>query len=378
MAGSPKPTTHAASVRPRKWDVIHACDNARQVAELLDAQACANIRAYIVSRPRPAHDSLLQSWNEIRKWSSLLSQHVGEPPFDSAGLIVHAHSFNAGMAGIRGEVPCVYDLSRFIEQISPEVNRAWLGRSFRAAEQFVLTQTAAIVVHDPATQAACASRGIPRERVFRIPHAAPLMPDENPGRAFRQRLAISSSETTIFSELMDAPLAVTLLTESSLRPLRLLLTENASAQMSVLSQRDQLAQFSVSLSRDHHEAAIAASDLVIGQSEDVIAIAMTHGKPSLASDNEEVRSLSPDGAGITWCDVKSPQDRARRLAFLLKDREMRDSLGAAARRFIASARSLERVGKMYEEVYRFAAEARKPGKQLPPNGTLIPVSADLS
>jgi hypothetical protein len=375
MAGSPNAV---APVRPRKWDVIHACDNARQIAELLDAQACANIRAYIVSRPRPTHDSLLQSWNEVRKWSTLLSQHVGQPPFDSAGLIVHAHSFNAGMAGIRSDVPCVYDLSRFIEHTSPEVSRAWLGRSFRAAEQFLLTQAAAIVVHDSPTQAACTSRGIPRERVFRIPHAAPIMPDENPGRSFRQRLAISSGETAVFSEVMDALLAAALLAENSSRPLRLLLTENASAQMSVLSQRDQLAQFSVSLSSDHHEAAIAASDLVIAQSEEVIAFAMTHGKPSVASDNDEIRALTPDGAGLIWCDANSVQDRARRASFLLKDREMRDSLGATARRFITAARSLERVGKMYEDVYRYAVETRKPGKQLPPNGTLVPVTANLS
>jgi hypothetical protein len=375
MAGSPNAV---APVRPRKWDVIHACDNARQVAELLDAQASANIRAYIVSRPRPTHDSLLQSWNEVRKWSSLLSQHVGEPPFDSAGLIVHAHSFNAGMAGIRSDVPCVYDLSCFVEQISPEASRAWLGRSFRAAEQFVLTQAAAIVVHDSPTQVACTSRGIPRERVFRIPHAAPLMPDETPGRGFRQRLAITSAETAIFSEVMDAPLAAVLLAENSSRPLRLLLSENASAQMSVLSQRDQLAQFSVSLSHDHHEAAIAASDLVIAQSEEVIAIAMTHGKPSIASDNDEVRALTPEGAGLIWCDSNSAQDRARRLVFLLKDREMRESIGVSARRFITAARSLERVGKMYEDVYRYAAESRKSGKQLPPNGTLVPVTANFS
>jgi hypothetical protein len=57
---------------------------------------------------------------------------------------------------------------------------------------------------------------------------------------------------------------------------------------------------------------------------------------------------------------------------------MRDSLGATARRFITAARSLERVGKMYEDVYRYAVETRKPGKQLPPNGTLVPVTANLS
>src|SRR5919202_1186424 len=144
MAGSPNTL---APVRPRKWDVIHACDHARQVAEVLDAQACANIRAYIVSRPRPASESLLQSWNEVRKWSALLHQHIGEPPFDSAGLLIHAHTFAAGMAAIRSTQPSVYDIGSFVDQTKGEAGRPWLGRSFRAAEQFVLSQAAAVVVH---------------------------------------------------------------------------------------------------------------------------------------------------------------------------------------------------------------------------------------
>jgi glycosyltransferase involved in cell wall biosynthesis len=203
------------------------------------------------------------------------------------------------------------------------------------------------------------------------------MPDDSPARAFRQRLAITMHETAVFSEVMDEALAAALLAESSARAVRLLLTESASLQVSVLPQRDQLAQFSVSLSRDHHEAAIAAADVIIADSEETVATAMTHGRPSLAIDKEEIRALSPDGAGLIWCDGNSAQDRARRLGFLLKDRDMRESLGASARAFIVSARSLERIGKMYEEVYRYAAQARTTGKSLPPDGTLVPVNANL-
>ena len=364
--------------RVRKWDVVHACDNARQVADVLDAQACANIRAYVVSRPRPANDSLLQSWNEVRKWSTLLADHLGEPPFDSAGLIVHAHSFNAGMAGIRSAQPCVYDLSTFIEQTPSAVTRSWLGRSFRAAEQFVLTQAAAVIVHDSALHDAIAIRGVQSERIFRIPRVAPVMPDFSGAETFRRRLAISLDETVIFSESMDVHLAAVLIAErNQQRRVRLLLTESASAQMALLPQVDQLAQISVSLSRDHHDAAVAASDVVIATSEDALVSAMQHGKPSLAIDGEPTRAVSPDGAGVIWCNGNDPADRARRLSFLLGDRAMRDSLGSSARQFITSARSLERIGRLYEEVYRFAAQQKMGAKSAPPGGTLVPVSANL-
>src|SRR4051812_37948889 len=270
-SASPSTTT-----RVRKWDVIHACDNARQVAEVLDAQASANIRAYVVSRPRPANDSLLQSWNEVRKWTALLGDHLGEAPFDSAGLIVHAHSFNAGMAGIRSDHPCVYDLSTFIEHSPGAMDRSWLGRSFRAAEQFVLAQAAAVIVHDSALHAAISARGVAHDRIFRIPRVVLLLPDEGPSRALRQRLAIAPDETVVFSENMDHHLANVFIAErNQRRATRLLLTESASAQMATLAQVDQLAQMTVSLSRDHHDAAIACSDLAIISSEDSLVSAMT-------------------------------------------------------------------------------------------------------
>ena len=372
MSGSPQ-----ASARPRKWDVIHACDNARQVADVLDAQACANIRAYIVSRPRPANDSLLQSWNEVRKWSGLLAQHLGEPPFDSAGLVIHAHSFAAGMAGIRSDEPCVYDVSLFIEEWSVEASRAWLGRSFRAAEQFVLTQAAAIVVHKTSLREALVSRGVQGERVFLIPAVTQLLPDDSAAQALRQRLAIAENEITIFCEAMDFALADAVLTEHRTQPLRLLLTESASMQMATLPQVDKLAQMTVSLSQDNHSAAIAAADLAITTSEESLAMAMTHGKPSLSTDTDSARSVTPEGAGVVWCDAANPADRARRLTYMLRDRAMREAVGSSARQFIIGARSLERIGKMYEEVYRFAVQARRNSKKTPPDGHLVPVSANL-
>ena len=371
------PSPSLAASRPRKWDVVHACDHARQVADVLDAQACANIRAYIVSHPRPPNDSLLRSWGEVRKWSSLLSQHVGDPPFDSAGLLIHAHNFTAGMAAIRSQQPSVYDVETFVDQVGAETARPWLGRSFRAAEQFVLAQAAAVVVHDRKMENACRARGVSAERVFCVPPPAPLMPDVTPGEQLRRRFAIAENEVAVLVETMDRWLAaVFLAVHSRSRNLRLLLAESASAGMASIPQADAIAQISISLSPDYLDAAASASDLVIAAHEPSLVSAMVYGKPTVAADTEELRSVSAEGVGLLWSEAADLEDRARKVESLLRDAETRASLGAAARRFIQSQRSLERIGKLYEDVYRFAAEGHDRSRNVPPNGTLVPVTAN--
>ena len=371
--------TPRTSSRARKFDVIHACDNARQVADLLDAQATANIRAYVLSHPRLHGDSLIQSWNEVRKWRAQLDEYCGEPPFDSAGTLIHAHAFTAGMAAVRGQLPAVYDVDQFIDQRSPDrADRTWLARSLRAAEQFVLAQAVAVVVHSEHVKQLCAARGVESERLFFIPHAAPLLPDTAAADSFRRRLAIGKDEVAVFTEALDAPLATALLGfRAEGRDVRLLLPESASAALPLLPQADRLAQISVSVSPDNHLAAIAASDLVLAIGEETLVAGMTFGKPSLTADCSLARSISPDGAGLLWHRADDPQDRSRRLTYLLRERDFRDDLGASARRFITERRSLERIGKMYEEVYRFAIERKKPTKPDTPTGPLIPVVAKL-
>ena len=370
--------TPSTSSPPRKFDVIHACDNARQVADLLDEQATANIRAYVLSHPRLPGDSLIQSWNDVRKWRAQLDEHCGEPPFDSAGMVIHAHAFTAGMAAVRGQLPAVYDVDKFIEQRSDGGDRTWLARSLRAAEQFVLAQAAAIVVHSEHVKQLCASRGVENERLFFIPHTAPLLPDTAAADSFRRRLAINKDEAAIFTEVLDAPLAKALLEFCAEgHDVRLLLTESASANMPLLPQADRLAQISVSVSLDNHLAAITASDLVLAVSEEALVASMTFGKPSLTADCPLARSISPDGAGLLWHRADDAQDRGRRLTYLLRERDFRDDLGASARRFITERRSLARIGKMYEEVYRSAIERKKPMKPDAPTGPLIPVVAKL-
>lgn len=374
----PVPSSPPSPFRPRKWDVIHACDHARQVADLLDAQATANIRAYVLSRARVPGDSLLQSWNEVRKWRTQLDEHCGEVPFDSAGLIVHAHSFTAGMAAIRGEQPAVYDLAAFIDQLPIESNRTWLARSFRAAEQFVLAQSAAIIVPNAGMKQEVATRGVPAERIFLVPAAVPLLPDTAPAEALRRRLAIAADDIIVFTEAIDAPLAEALLAARADGSLsRVLMTEPAATDSRALAVADQLAQFSISLSPEQYGAACAAAQLVVAATDDVLACAMAHGRAALAVDSEATRSVSPDGAGLLWSDAADPGDRARRLTRLLRESAFRQSLADAARRYLTEARSLERIGKLYEEVYRYAAQVRRPTKIDTPRGSLVPVTAHL-
>jgi Glycosyl transferase 4-like domain len=368
----------STSTRSRKFDVVHACANARQVADLLDAQATANIRAYVLSRPQVPGDSLLQSWNEVRKWRVQLDEYCGEPPFDSAGMLIHAHAFTAGMAAVRGQLAAVYDVDQFIEQRSDRDDRTWLARSLRAAEQFVLAQAAAVVVHSEHVKQLCSARGVENDRLFFIPRTAPLLPDTAAADSFRRRLAISKDEAAIFTEVLDAPLATALLEfRAEGHDVRLLLTESASATMPLLPQADRLAQISVSVSLDNHLAAIAASDLVLAVGEEALVAGMTFGKPSLTADCPLARSISPDGAGLLWHRADDAQDRGRRLTYLLRERDFRDDLGASARRFITERRSLERIGKMYEEVYRFAINRKKTGKIDTSSGSLVPATANL-
>jgi hypothetical protein len=209
------------------------------------------------------------------------------------------------MAAIRGDVPAVYDLSVFLEQLPDGASRSWLTRSFRAAEQFVLAQSAAVIVHKSEMKKAVRERGIHEERVFCIPVAAPLMPDTSVAEALRCRLAITRDESTLYCEYMDSPIAAALLAyRNAGYELRVLLSESASTQMAALPHEnaDPLSQVCVSISRDHHDAAIAVADLVIAADEESLSTAMIFGKPSLALDSEHTRALTPDGAGVVWCD----------------------------------------------------------------------------
>jgi hypothetical protein len=144
------------------WRVIHACEYARDVLPVVEGQVAAGMRPYIVTpqgagtaemylsggnQDEPRTLSLLRSWQDVRNWRKSLLDCEPETSSD----LVHAHCFAAGMAAVRSCSCVVYDLGACIEEmaISAELceSSSWMARSFRVAEQFVLTRAAAVIVH---------------------------------------------------------------------------------------------------------------------------------------------------------------------------------------------------------------------------------------
>ena len=173
---TPKPGT--------AWRVIHACEYARDVLPLVEGQIAAGMRPYIVTPQgagsaelylaRPNQEqvrtfSLLRSWQDVRNWRKSILEC--EP--ESSADLVHAHAFAAGMAAIRSCGCVVYDLTGCIEELAIAAQLcepgSWMGRSFRVAEQFILSRASAVVVHSNGMKEAALERGAAPGSIFVIP-----------------------------------------------------------------------------------------------------------------------------------------------------------------------------------------------------------------
>src|SRR4051794_37202201 len=131
----------------RAWEVVHACDFARDIADVVEAQITAGMRPYLltVGADIAAKPSIVQAWQDVRRWKKA---------FDESGAhttpqLIHAHSFSSGMAAVRMGACLVYDMRQSMEErlASNGDAGAWLKSSFRTAEQFVLAQAAAVATH---------------------------------------------------------------------------------------------------------------------------------------------------------------------------------------------------------------------------------------
>ena len=164
---------HTPSIhRPHPWTVIHACERARDVLPLVEGQLAAGMRpslltpaavggaAFLEAPKRESVQpvSLLNTWSHVRKWRTLINESAA----DTSSDILHAHSFSAGMAAVRASSCVVYQLKQPVEKLAAASENydenSWLVRSFRVAEQFVLTRAAAVVVPDHAQRLACLER----------------------------------------------------------------------------------------------------------------------------------------------------------------------------------------------------------------------------
>ena len=174
--------------RGRAWEVVHACEYARDIADVVEAQISAGMRPYLltVGAEVPAKASVLQAWQDVRRWKKAYDESGAH----TTPQLIHAHCFSAGMAGVRLGACLVYDLRESIEErltaSGANPPGTWASRSFRTAEQFVLAKASAVVVHTPARREDCIGRGVSLENIFVVPEL--LIMDE------RQLLEIPKGE----------------------------------------------------------------------------------------------------------------------------------------------------------------------------------------
>lgn len=388
----------------RRWRVLHACERARDVLPLVEGQIAAGMRPYIVT-PQGAGSaelylaghgqdharalSLLRSWQDVRNWRKSILDC--EP--ESCADLVHTHSFAAGMAGVRSFGCVVYDVAACIDELAISTAQAeagsWMGRSFRVAEQFVLSRASAVVVHSNLMKQAAVERSAPAEDIFVIPDPLPESEDPSYGSGgsdfLSQRFGFSTEMVAIYApelvpaEAKEIPASSRALLESfslsaaELPELRLLTIAPAELRGTLLQLAASLGirdRICLAESPDHLALMQSAhvviapgevpKDPVLARQPNPAALqALQNGAALLAADAPRNRDASPDGQGCLWFDPKQVRDLASRITFLACNPEFRRELGASGRRFILETRSSATVGKKYAEVYRHAAARRR-------------------
>jgi glycosyltransferase involved in cell wall biosynthesis len=412
--------------RVRPWSVVHACNFAREVADVVDAQIQVGMRPYLLAvdgvrgtegaaltaqrntKGNPV--SLLQGWQDVRRWRK---------QFDENGTylhaqLIHAHLFAAGMAAVRGTEAVVYDVREWIEDQSPSAS-SWLARSFRTAEQFALGRSSAVVVHSQAMRSESISRGVPAEDVFVVPDPVSKIADDLDSRtgsfgvdAREARYgtvsivaAVDPEERSIQASNQDGKSALSL--ENLLHAFAQALRENDAIKLVLIAPSELLLSISQKareleirekvtlVPEEDGDDALASAAVVIGDPASIggcgtsttsmTLAGLSRGKAVLAVDNPVTRELSPDGRGILWFSSEQRsvvRDLGHRLAFLARNADFRRALGEAGQRYILQARSPERIGVLYDEVYCHAHARRNKGDSSPNlSAALVPMHSSI-
>ncbi len=320
--------------KARVWRVIHACDSIRSVAELVEAQIVAGMRPFVLTgdaRPRGA--SLLETWNEVRAWRNHLEgTDATTHPLQSS--VVHAHSFAAAMAAMRAGLTTVYDVHACVEDFAVTagqcVERSWLARSFRTAEEFLLPRVGAVVVHSELMRKACLERGVDGADLFVVPLPLPLPAASGSGSYsddgwLRRAFDFSEDIVTIFARPAVAE------DETLMRAFAQAAAEVPGARLFLAAGDDQAAQLRrfaheqavddrvFFLSPEDEQPALEAADIVVAgwpvfpddsswgrihaltlANSGTALSAMAHGRCLLAADCSAHRDLTPQGRGCLW------------------------------------------------------------------------------
>jgi hypothetical protein len=392
----PDPGSSAGSTRVRTWRVLHACEFARDVLPVAEGQVAVGMFPYIVTpqgagaaelylsgkdpgSARPL--SLLRSWQDVRNWRKAILDCAPETTAD----LVHAHSFASGMAAVRSCACVVYDLRDCIDELALDSGQcnpgSWIGRSFRAAEQFVLSRASTVIVHSLGMKEAAQERGAPVENIFLVPD--PLLPEDEPAVVISAPAADSQAvtflapqpatprEKMVDSSLLtleafamarqDAPRARLLLEAPP--SLRSTLLERAVA-LEIAGRVRLISQAEVAAAWGSAQVVIAlgntpADAVSARRANEVCLKTMRHGVALLAADLPRNRDASPTGRGCLWFDVKNARDLAKRVVFLTGHPDFRAALARTGRAHLLETRNSAVIGRAYDEAYRHAAGRKK-------------------
>jgi glycosyltransferase involved in cell wall biosynthesis len=401
-----EPKDSPASKKVFPWKVIHACEQARDVLSVIECQLAVGMRPCLVTPTGFASGlnyvrhsvkaerqgvSLLRAWNEVRHWKRLLeddSKHDAE--------VVHTHSFAAGMAGVRADLPVVYDLRLPIEQIAFE-DKSWLRQSFHVAEQFVLSNAAAVVVHSNQLQEECLRRGIEDGNLFHIPEPMdPAWLESVPDRRWIEQRTGANSITTIFfvpelsAERLEDDRQIAMLvaalnfTRDETAKVKLILLEDGEAGTIHQKLQTQMVGDLVHLlPKAERDRILASCDVVItcdsrdGDSESQIVLeTLARGRALLAAGRASGFALAPSSACLRY-RPEEERELAYRMAFLARNPDVCRVLATNGRSHVVSTRSAQAIGSIYDEVYKHVAAKRGQRDTKSNDVRLIPLQVNL-
>lgn len=386
--------------RGRSWRVIHACEHARDVLPVAEGQVAVGMRPYIVT-PQGAGAaelylsgkeagqalplSLVRSWQDVRKWRKSILDCDPEASAD----LVHAHSFAAGMAAVRSCNCVVYDLRDCIDELALSTGQcepaSWMGRSFRAAEQFILSRAAAVIVHSRGMKEAAEERGAPAANTFLVPD--PLLQEDAiavsggtlPGFHFGPRTTVFFAAQLISSRKDKLPPAAMFVFEAfafaarELEDCRLLLEvapvawpslRQQAGEMNIADQVTFVDAATAATAWQNTHVTIALGDLnrsPVGarRGNPTCLKALRQGTALVAADLPGNRDASPEGRGCLWFKPNDVRDLGRRMTFLGRNPDFRAALGATGRTHLLETRSHVAIGRKYGEAYCHAAGRKK-------------------
>ena len=417
-ANSPVEAASTRSAKLKSWRVIHACEYAREILPVVEAQLAAEMRPYIVTPQgsgtaelylagagleQSATLSLLRAWQDVRNWRKSLIECDPESSSD----VVHTHSFASGMAGVRNLSSVVYDASACIEDLAISASLcergSWMGRSFRVAEQFILSRAEAVIVHCQGMKSAVEERGAPQENVFLIPDPLPIH-DDIPlfaNNFLEERFGFDSGSVSYFvpqecnAHNVKLPQAILNVMEAfaqlsaELPQSQLLIEASPSTLAAIHGHAEQLGirKNVFGIKANEALAVLQTATVVIATGElpddpvqarrasQTCLHSLAMGKALLAADVPRNRDGSPDGRGCLWFAEGDLRDLAYRMAFLGRHADFRATLGAAGRAHILETRNNRTVGQQYDRAYRYAISRKKTGRPGQQTLNMLPIAS---